>query len=68
LNINSDHTIEHCITNEDGTVTPISLKDLNIKKVVAHCHNELQKMGIKNAALPQQAPIDITYINNVTNR
>ena len=32
LNINSNYTIEHRITNQDGTVTPISLKDLNIKK------------------------------------
>lgn len=32
LNINSDHTIEHRLTNEDGTITTINLKDLNIKK------------------------------------
>ena len=32
LNINSDHTIFYRVTNEDGTLTIISLKDLNIKK------------------------------------
>lgn len=39
--------IEHRITNQDETVTPISLKDLNIKKIVAHWRNELQKMIVK---------------------
>lgn len=44
LNINSDRMIEHHLMNEGGTVTTISLKDLNIKKIViCWCRLPLKK-------------------------